>query len=187
MYGQPLSKVNVSIDTKAKSKKDLGSVVIEIVTDYDPYNPLHCVQEGVVTDVPRDGSAEVQIGDVVYIHHSSGEKGHPVLKGIYQVDNVMIYAYKRDGVLHTVKGWTFVEPMKETIDDIKQNGVFIKAIEGDKQGYGTAWLVDDELSQQGVVSGDLVSFVPNRGYGMYIDGKFYFRIRNRDVIALCYV
>ena len=180
--------INVTMNVKERKNVDLGGSVIEIVTDYDPFNVLHCVQEGIVCGVPRDGSAEVQVGDKVYIHHTSFEKRVPHADGdVFQIPNEFVYAYERDGVKKTVKGWNYVEPIKEELEDTKENGIYVKHIPEELGSYGYAWLIDDELSENGVEQGDLIWFLPNRNYAMYIGEKLYFRIRTKDIAAKCFV
>ena len=95
-----------------------------------------------------------------------------------------IYAVERDGKTIPLEEYVFVEPDKETEEDVLRNGIMIRTIGEFKAFHGRIALVNARTSGDfGLNVGDHVLFESGAEYPMYIDGKILYRTRARKILC----
>jgi len=155
------------------------------------FRKLHnAVQEATVVACPDN--KEIEVGDTVFVHHFvvENERIVPVKDKHYRwLEYNQIYARMRDGILKALGYFVLVEPVK--FDEAKfknktDSGLVLSRKTGteyvDRVGFVAH--VGDEAFEAGVSVGDKIFFNKNCEYEININGKMYYRMEKRDVIAV---
>ena len=158
------------------NKKKIGDS--ELILNTEIYNHQYTNREAIVISTPIIGITNIKPGDTVIVHHNVFRRWHNVLKqeknsrsyfdeNTYLVSKDQIFLYKRNNDWKPIKGYCFVQPIK---DNNKFN------IEKEKPLQGIV-----KYSDGSVKVNDLVGFTPNSEYEFIIDGKKLYRVLSKFI------
>ena len=158
------------------NKKKIGDS--ELILNTEIYNHKYTNREAIVISTPIIGITNIKPGDTVIVHHNVFRRWHNVLKqeknsrsyfdeNTYLVSKDQIFLYKRNNDWKPIKGYCFVQPIK---DNNKFN------IEKEKPLQGIV-----KYSDGSVKVNDLVGFTPNSEYEFIIDGKKLYRVLSKFI------
>ena len=120
------SVYNFVVTPKGKrynNKKKIGNK--ELILNTDISNHLYVNREAIVISTPIIGDTNIKLGDEVIIHHNVFRRWHNV-KGeeknsrsyfdedTYLITKDQIFLHKQNNTWNPLKGYCFVEPIKET-------------------------------------------------------------------------
>ena len=144
-------------------------------------NHLFVNRIGVVLSTPINNDTGIEEGDEIVVHHNvfrtfrdikgKEKKSKSFYKdNLYFVSPNQIYAYKRIAQWKALKGFNFVQPLKE-------NNMF--SINKEKPLVGILKFKDPGLS--GVTEQDLVGFKPESEYEFVLDGMKLYRVSSNSI------
>ena len=150
----------------------------DLILNTEVYNHEFVNRKAIVKSIPTAFKSEIQPKDEVIIHHNVFRRWHDI-KGnernsksyfnekTYLVKEDQIFLYKRRWQWKSVKGYCFVQP-------IKDNNHFTKDVE--KQCVGKIVYTDGSFKE-----GELVGFTPFSTYEFIIDGKRLYRVMTQFI------
>ena len=153
------------------NKKKVGDS--ELILNTEIFNHEYVNREAVVISKPIIGETDIEVGDIVIVHHNVFRRWHNV-KGIeknsksyfnestYFIGHDQIFLYKRNDKWNCPKGYCFVKPLKE------KNPLNMD-LEKPLQGIV-------KYSDGTVEVDDLVGFRPSSEYEFIIDGERLYRV-----------
>ena len=153
------------------NKKKVGDS--ELILNTEIFNHEYVNREAVVISKPIIGETDIEVGDIVIVHHNVFRRWHNV-KGIeknskgyfnestYFIGHDQIFLYKRNDKWNCPKGYCFVKPLKE------KNPLNMD-LEKPLQGIV-------KYSDGAVKVNDLVGFRPSSQYEFIIDGERLYRV-----------
>lgn len=182
-YERVIIKTNKN---RNRTKKLSEDVTIEIIGDYNPHAKHIVVQDGIVSAVPpevdKKDDIEISVGDKVYFHHFGTDEDNSVGEDLYWIRYHDIYCkVSEDGEISMINGWNFMEP--ESVEEKTASGIFLTPAQGDSGEFARITHIHPDLEEQGASIGDRIIFRKDCDYPMIVEGKKYFRIRTKDVIA----
>ena len=144
-------------------------------------NHLFVNRIGVVLSTPINNDTGIEEGDEIVIHHNvfrtfrdikgKEKKSKSIYKDtLYFVSPNQIYAYKRTTQWKALKGFNFVQPLKE-------NNMF--SINKEKPLVGILKFKDPNL--RGVTEQDLVGFKPESEYEFVLDKMKLYRVSSNSI------
>ena len=150
----------------------------ELIINTEIFNHQYTNREAIVISTPIIGITNIKPGDTVIVHHNVFRRWHNVLKqeknsrsyfdeNTYLVSKDQIFLYKRNNDWKPIKGYCFVQPIK---DNDKFN------IETEKPLQGIV-----KYSDGSVEINDLIGFTPNSEYEFIIDGKRLYRVLSKFI------
>ena len=153
------------------NKKKVGDS--ELILNTEIFNHEYVNREAVVISKPIIGETDIEVGDIVIVHHNVFRRWHNV-KGVeknsksyfnestYFIGHDQIFLYKRNDKWNCPKGYCFVKPLKE------KNPLNMD-LEKPLQGIV-------KYSDGAVKVNDLVGFRPSSQYEFIIDGERLYRV-----------
>lgn len=181
--------VFISADPTKNAKKTIApGVTIEIDQRFNPHDKEICTQDGLVKFAPAKLSSklpvEIKVGDRIFFHHFTCDADNRV-----EVNNEILYhcAYESvyckivDGKIIMLGDYNFIEPLQEE----EKSSVIITPDMAKKQSdkKGVIRHMNIRLEEQGVKIGDVILFQKNADYCIDVDGKPYFVIDNKYIVA----
>ena len=158
-------------NTKKVGDKDL-------ILNTEIYNHQYTNRNAIVKSVPLVGDTDIKPGDEVIVHHNVFRRWHDV-RGVernsrsyfnedtYFIKADQIFLYKRYWEWKVPKGYCFVKPIKSADKfDIDNEWPLV----------GIVKYLNEDLTEAGIETGDLVGFRPNSEYEFIIDGEKLYRI-----------
>ena len=145
----------------------------ELILNTEIYNHQYINRLAKVVSVPIIGDTNIKPGDEVIIHHNVFRRWHNV-KGeeknsrsyfdedTYLITKDQIFLHKQNNTWNPLKGYCFVEPIKET-DKF--------STETEKQNVGIIKYTDGTFN-----IGDIIGYRPNTEYEFIIDNQKLYRI-----------
>jgi len=144
-------------------------------------NHLFVNRIGIVLATPINNDTGIEEGDEIVVHHNvfrtfrdikgKEKKSRSFYKdNMYFVSPNQIYAYKRIVQWKALKGFNFVQPLKE-------NNMF--SINKEKPLVGILKFKDPNL--HGVTEQDLVGFKPESEYEFVLDGMKLYRVSSNSI------
>ena len=144
-------------------------------------NHLFVNRIGVVLSTPINNDTGIEEGDEIVIHHNvfrtfrdikgKEKKSKSFYKdNLYFVSPNQIYAYKRTTQWKALKGFNFIQPLKE-------NNMF--SINKEKPLVGILKFKDPNL--RGVTEQDLVGFKPESEYEFVLDKMKLYRVSSNSI------
>lgn len=172
--------------------------------DFDNAN-----KSGIVIHAPEKSG--IPKGATLYFHHAIVEwreknVSEPYCidkkKGLYRVPYAPIghqdplhckaYAYEVDGKIHTINDWILLEQEKEKLEETEGGLVIVQKIEdvvyatgeaAPKKNYARVRYLNDYFRDMGIEEGDLLLMKENAEYPIDINGKTYWRVWERFLLA----
>ena len=161
---------------KPKGKRYNNSKQIdggELIVNTEIYNHQYVNRNATVISTPIIGNTDIRPGDEVIVHHNVFRRWHNVHgeeknsrsyfdEQTYIISQEQIFLYNRDNKWRTMKGYCWVQPIKDTnvLDNNKEKPLVGIVVYSD----GT------------VKKGDLVGFRPESKYEFIIEGKRLYRV-----------
>jgi hypothetical protein len=145
----------------------------ELILNTEIFNHQYINREAKVLSIPRLGDSEIQLGDIVTLHHNVFRRWHDVRgkernstsfleEGKYLVTQDQIYLYKRNDDWVCPKGYCFIQPIKDNAE---------LGTEVEKPLVGIVKYSDGTISE-----GELVGFRPGSEFEFVVDGKRMYRV-----------
>ena len=149
----------------------------ELILNAEISNHEYINREAIVTAVPMAYDTGIKVGDTVLIHHNVFRRWYNIRKeeknsgsyfseDTYVIFEEQIFAYKSDGAWQPLKGYCFVQPLRET------NELF-----NEKEKSKGIVLVSDGT----VELGSLVEFKPSSKFEFIIEGDRVYRVRSNKI------
>ena len=149
----------------------------ELILNAEISNHEYINREAIVTAVPMAYDTGIKVGDTVLIHHNVFRRWYNIRKeeknsgsyfseDTYVIFEEQIFAYKSDGAWQPLKGYCFVQPLRET------NELF-----NEKEKTKGIVLVSDGT----VELGSLVEFKPSSKFEFIIEGDRVYRVRSNKI------
>lgn len=157
-------------DRYAKTKSGLSISTTE--------NAKNVSKRAWVVALPHNYHGPIEVGDEVLVHHNIFREyldmqGRLQRSRAYLYDELYhaipeeIFLYHQEGAWHAHLDYCYIEPI--LVDDISELD------KGDLQHTGTIFLSNMHKT------GDPIGFTPESEYEIWIDGKLYYRMRDKDV------
>ena len=169
---------------KPKGKRYNNSKKIgkkELILNTEVFNHQFVNREAIVKATPMICETEINVGDTVILHHNVFRRWHNQYgeeknsKSYFNEDNYIvnedqIFAYKNNNIWKPLKGFCFIQPLKENNPLHSSNEKLIGVV---KYSDGT------------VKEGDLVRFKALGQYEFIIDGQRLYRVKS-NLITIKY-
>tara|TARA_R100000329_G_C7511274_1_gene180059 strand:- start:5 stop:592 length:588 start_codon:yes stop_codon:yes gene_type:complete len=169
---------------KPKGKRYNNSKKIgkkELILNTEVFNHQFVNREAIVKATPMIRETEINVGDTVILHHNVFRRWHNQYgeeknsKSYFNEDNYIvnedqIFAYKNNNIWKPLKGFCFIQPLKENNPLHSSNEKLIGVV---KYSDGT------------VKEGDLVRFKALGQYEFIIDGQRLYRVKS-NLITIKY-
>jgi hypothetical protein len=136
----------------------------------------------------------IQEGDEVIVHHNifrlrNDTKGNLAQSNYYLGDNkyfvplTEVFMYKRDSDWICLEPYVFIQPIP-----LREEETLLLGIKEEHKGMehqkGLVAFNNKDLIDQGVKVGDEVAFSKNSEYEFDVDGKLYYKMKTRDILAV---
>ena len=145
----------------------------ELIVNTEIYNHQYVNRNATVISTPIIGNTDIRPGDEVIVHHNVFRRWHNVHgeeknsrsyfdEDTYIISEEQVFLYKRNNEWKTMKGYCWVQPIKDTnvLDNNKEKPLVGIVVYSD----GT------------VKKGDLVGFRPESKYEFIIEGQRLYRV-----------
>jgi co-chaperonin GroES (HSP10) len=134
-------------------------------------------------------------GDEVVVHHNifrlrNSTKGNQIASNYdignnqYIVPLTEVFMYKREGEWKAIKPYCFVEPVETEKRDLTFDITTEESYKGRLDKVGILRYINEDLSSQGVSEGDRVLFSRFSEYEFLIEGKLYYKMSSKDILAV---
>ena len=158
-------------NTTKVGKKDL-------ILNTEIFNHQFVNREAIVKSVPTAFKTEIKPGDTVIVHHNVFRRWHDVKgkernsrsyfnENTYLVKEDQIFLYKRNEKWETLKGYCFIQPIKER-NELK--------VDQEENCIGIIKYTDGTYNKE-----SLVGFTPFSTYEFIIDGKRLYRVMTQFI------
>ena len=159
------------LNSRYNNTKKVGDK--ELIVNTEIFSHQHVSREAVVKEIPTVGDTDIQVGDIVIVHHNVFRRWHNQYgveknsrsyfdKETYLVASDQIFLYKRDNVWKPQKGYCFIKPVVSTDK---------YSVDKEKPLVGIVKYSDGTVNQ-----GDLIGFRPSSEYEFIIDGEKLYRV-----------
>jgi len=153
------------------SKKVEGG---NLILNTEVFNHQYVNREAIVKSVPIVGDTNINIGDTVIVHHNVFRRWHNMRKveknsssyfndNTYIIFSDQIFAYKSKDIWKPLKGFCFIQPLKEDNELYNEKEKLIGIV---KYSDGT------------VQEGDVVGFKSLGQYEFVIDNVRMYRVKS---------
>lgn len=182
--------VFLSADPTKNAKKTIApGIVIEIDQRFNPHDKEICTQDGIVKYAPTKLTSklpvEIKKGDRVFFQHFICDAENRVQINdeiLYHGSYESLYCKIVDDKIIMLGDYNFIEPVME---DEKSSTIITPDMakkKSDKKGIVRHTNI--RLEEQGVKIGDIVLFQKNADYCIAVEGKPYFVIDNKHIVAV---
>lgn len=189
--------VYVEVDKEANHTLNVDGLVLEKDTRYDEFSIYNRTQYGKVIAVPlvatnsylkgdRSIPIELEVGDIVYSHHFiTHEDNERIINGkkVYEIRYEDCYCKEKDGELVSLNEWNLITPIDEDESKLKYGEFYLKEDLDKETDLGVVKLSSKRLKISGVNDSDTVLFKHKRNYPIIVQGKLYYRVNTRDIVA----
>ena len=174
---------------KAKNKTLAGGINIVIDTRFNPHHAGNVTQDGIVEYVPAKLSnkqkIEIKKGDKVFCHHFLCDEENQVEANgeiLYHIIYESIFCKIVEEKIEMLGEHCLVEPTNEE----KKSSLIITPDSAIKESKNIGILrhMNKKLAEQGAKKGDTVAFTANSDYDIEVEGKKYYCMKDKDIIAV---
>lgn len=152
----------------------------------------HISRKAKVIEAPEN--VILREGDEVIVHHNifrlrNDMSGKTIPSNYYLGDNkyfvplTEVFMYKRGDLWNALDPYVFIEPI-----ELRDEGELLIGIRKEHKGKehqkGIVAFINNELSSQGVVEGDEIVFSKYSEYEFKINGKVYYKMKTKDILAV---
>lgn len=134
-------------------------------------------------------------GDKVVVHHNifrlrNDTRGNVVESNFFIEDNkyfvplTEVFMYKRDSDWIPLNPYCFVEPIKKERKEGFSLSLTEDSFKGRLDKVGILVYPNEELVAQGAGKGARIRFSANSEYEFMIDGKLYYKMSTKDILAV---
>ena len=157
------------------------------------FEPLrNAPKKGTVRFVPRSVTdyiydVPILIGDTVHHHHLATQPSFEIkYKGetLYWQEYNQLFAIEREGKFIPLEKYVFIEPIAETVEDIKVNDIFLKNKLGKVTQTGVIRYLSNYASHYFTV-GDKVMYFKRAQYELDFQGQTLFKTRIDNLHFTC--
>lgn len=173
---------------KKETKVRPSGLILWQDVDVQKYHEDRVCQDGIVKYIPgkiQSGEIEVKEGDHVYTHHFLTEDQNAIEINdelLYAISYESVYCVVNNGDIKMLGKWNFLKPILEK--DQLDNGLYFIP----KNKYDTKKAIVEftskEMQEDGLKKGDIVFFSKNSDYVINVEGEYYFRVENEDIIGI---
>jgi len=168
-------------ETRYNNTKEIDGKSLILNTEI--FTHQNVSRNAVVLEIPNIGNTEIMKGDEVIVHHNVFRRWKDIKgkeknsKSFYKEDMYFVmpdqvFAYKRNGVWRSVKGYNFVQPLEN-------KDMF--SMDKETPLMGVIKHIDPDLMDQDVYLNSLVGFRPNSEYEFIIDGQRLYRVPTNSI------
>ncbi len=168
-----------------------GGQEIYIEKDFNPYE--RAVQFGEIVHCPMRISnnllyeVDLRPGDKIYFHHFVvQEDNFDEINGekLYRCMYNNIFCVVRDGEIIPVQDWVFLTPVLEPEENYKtKSGIILKTERKTLRNIGEVQFMCKRAEQWGLKKGDQVYWMNDSDYKIKVEGKEYWRMSLRRILA----
>ncbi len=197
MISSPADYIFFTVDKEFEDKiTGKSGLVLDLVPGGEPGSELWHVREyGNVVSVPKKLSAwlkttmDVGVGDRIYFHfHTVCEENRYEIDGIrvYKVHYGEVYCAIRDEKVIMLNDYILCEPVMETEDEITTKSGLITKLQPEPKPL-RAKVVHTPLNITNLLAdlkaGDEIYYDTHSDIPIKIEGKMYYRMKLKDVLA----
>ena len=173
-------------DTSNKHKFSNGK---EIFID-NAFNHAQLVnQDAIVYSWARDIS-DLKEGDKVYCHHFIRETDKKIKhenETYIFLSDPQVFCIIRDGKIIMRRDYVLIEPALEPEENYKtSSGIYLKPNREEIKRWGYIKALNKEAKELGLEVGDKVHYLKGGEYRMEVEGKEYFKMANKHLLAKAY-
>ena len=150
----------------------------DLILNTEIFNHQFVNREAIVKSIPTAFETEIQPEDTVIVHHNVFRRWHDQYgieknsksyfnENTYLIKEDQVFLYKRNNKWSAIKGYCFVQPIKE------RNNLEINQ---EESCIGIVKYTDGTYKK-----GDLVGFTPFSTYEFIIEGKRLYRVMNKFI------
>jgi co-chaperonin GroES (HSP10) len=203
----PPNHVIVQVESRMQESVKHGNLELQIDPEFNPTN--YATISGRVVALPGDSprdeegnhiAAKVELDDKVYFHYlvTSDEMYH-IYDNYYKVPYYWVFCAVRGADILPIGGWTLCEKIvEEDFNQVEVNGVKINAVLSESGlvtsvtkkpsiKYARLCYIGDPLEEDiwlDILVGDRVAIDVNCNFTNKIEGKEYYTIRQRHLLAV---
>lgn len=205
--GNFIVKVDKPYQDEYEAKGHSGDNLVRshLFDDFDNAN-----KSGIVVSAPK--GSDVPVGATLYFHHiiiewrekNAGGETYAIDKkqGLYRVPYRPMgypdplynkaYAWEKDGVITTINDWILLEQETAELKTTNSGLVLVEKIDDvvystgeakPKKNYARVKYLNNHFENLGLKKGDLVITKKDSEYPMNINGKTYWRVWDRFLLA----
>jgi hypothetical protein len=152
----------------------------ELFLNTEIFNHQYINRRGTVLSVPKIGDTDIQVGDLVTLHHNVFRRWHDVKgreknsrsfleEGKYLVSLDQIFLYSRNEGWVCPDGYCFVQPLLKQTDSVNK-------IDTNTENQERPLIGIVKYSDGTVDVGDLVGFRPSSEFEFTVDGQRMYRV-----------
>lgn len=167
------------LDGRYNSTMSVGDTELILNTELQNHNYVNRI--GTVLQVPYFNETEIEIGDLVIVHHNIFRRFRDIRgteknsksyyeEGKYFVQPDQLYGYSKNDTWFACEGFNFVSPVKETK---------ILSSKFEKSLVGVLTIKDKNLKE--LNQGDLVGFTPGSEYEFMIGAERLYRVPTNSI------
>lgn len=190
--------VYLKIDKDTNHSLNVGGNSYYKDVDYNEFSYENRTQHGEVVAVPLTATdsftkyldeipVEINCGETVYSNHIvTDEANKRNINGIccYEIRYEDCYLSMDDaGNIKMLNKWNLIQPIDEDISNMKMGKYFLKEEISKETHIGIVEELSNSLKGQNVYAGDEVMFKYNRDYPININGKLFYVVNTKDIIA----
>lgn len=182
----------ISANEEANSKTESG---LFIDTTWEKYK--WAVQVGIIESIPQQlrkpyrNDVEINKGDKVYFHHFVVQQDNYIEedgKKLFKCPRFHLYCVIKNGIPVMIDDWILATPILEKEEDIVKTfgtlKLFTKATPDKLHLLAVAEHISKQAEEQGLKVGDTIVFRKDADYDMKIEGKDYYRMSIKNVVAI---
>ena len=159
------------LNSRYNNTKKVGDK--ELIVNTEIFSHQHVSREAVVKEIPTVGDTDIQVGDIVIVHHNVFRRWHNQYgveknsrsyfnEDTYLVASDQIFLYKTKRGIDYLMAYCFVNPVASTDK---------YSVDKEKPLVGIVKYSDGTVDK-----GDLIGFRPSSEYEFIIDGQKLYRI-----------
>ena len=142
-----------------------------------------------MAEVIATGREDLQVGDIVYVHHFVNDKGQmlPLKGNMSYLEYNQVYARVRDGEMKVLSNFVLVKPVTYGEAGLveEKGGLLMttRSVSDKVEKVGVAVFLSDYAAEEGLLEGEIILFQKDCEYEILIGDQVLYRMETRDVIT----